>query len=78
MGSQAPNGLIYMAQQQNSTQEASLNKNISDQEARIAAQKTTLTNELNAANEILQSIPEQLKEVDEIYSAITGYNTGNG
>jgi flagellar hook-associated protein 2 len=78
MGTQAPNGLVYMAQQQNSTQEASLNKNISDQEARIADQKTTLTNELNAANEILQSIPEQLKEVDEMYSAITGYNTGNG
>jgi flagellar hook-associated protein 2 len=77
LGTQAPNGLVYMAQQQNSTQEASLNKNISDQEARIADQKTTLTNELNAANEILQSIPEQLKEVDEMYSAITGYNTGH-
>lgn len=77
MGTQAPNGLIYMAQQQNNTQEASLNKNVSDQEARIAAQKVTLTNELNAANEILQSIPQQLKEVDEMYSAITGYNTGH-
>jgi flagellar hook-associated protein 2 len=44
----------------------------------LATQKTQLTDELNTANEILQSIPGQLNQVNEMYSAITGYNTGNG
>lgn len=76
LGTQAPNGAIYLAQQQNSAQEASLNKSISNEDARLADQKTALTNELNAANQILQSIPSQLDQIDEIYSAVTGYNTG--
>jgi len=76
LGTQAPNGAIYLAQQQNSAQEAALNKSISDEDARLADQKTALTNELNAANQILQSIPSQLNQIDEIYSAVTGYNTG--
>jgi flagellar hook-associated protein 2 len=38
-----------------------------------------LTDELNTANQILQSIPAQLNQVNEMYSAITGYNsTQNG
>ncbi len=37
-------------------------------------QKVQLTNELNAANQILQSIPSQLNQVNELYSAITGFN----
>jgi flagellar hook-associated protein 2 len=76
LGTQAPNGAIYLAQQQNSAQEAALSKSISDEDARLADQKTALTNELNAANQILQSIPSQLNQIDEIYSAVTGYNTG--
>jgi flagellar hook-associated protein 2 len=40
----------------------------------IATQTTRLTTELNTANEELQAIPEQLSEVNEIYSAVTGYN----
>ena len=67
-------GALYLAQQQNTTQETELNKNVSDQETRIAAQKITLTAQLNAANQILQGIPSQLNQVDEEYSAITGYN----
>ncbi len=78
LGTQAPNGAIYLAQQQNSTEEASLNQSITNENAILAAQKTSLTNELNTANQILQSIPSQLSEVNEMYSAITGYNTGNG
>ena len=78
LGTQAPNGAVYLAQQQNSAQEASLNKNITDEDARLAAQKTSLTDELNTANQILQSIPSQLNEIDEMYSAFTGYNTKNG
>src|SRR5215469_993341 len=76
LGAQAPNGAIYLAQQQNSAQEAALSKSISDEDARIATDKTNLTTQLNEANQILQSIPSQLNEVNEIYSAVTGYNQG--
>jgi flagellar hook-associated protein 2 len=79
LGTQAPNGAVYLAQQQNSAQEAALNQNVTDEDARLATQKTTLTDELNTANQILQSIPSQLNQVNEMYSAITGYNsTQNG
>ncbi len=78
LGSQAPSGAIYLAQQQNSTQEAALNLDITNENATLATQKTTLTAELNAANQILQSIPSQLNEVNQIYSAFTGYNQTSG
>jgi flagellar hook-associated protein 2 len=78
LGTQAPDGAIYLAQQQNSAQEAALNTDITNENTLLAAQKTTLTNELNTANQILQSIPSQLDEVNEIYSATTGYNENPG
>jgi flagellar hook-associated protein 2 len=74
LGTQAPNGAIFLAQQQNSTQEAALNLDITNENATLATQKATLTTELNTANEILQSIPSQLNEINEIYSATTGFN----
>jgi flagellar hook-associated protein 2 len=74
LGTQAPNGAVFLAQQQNSTQEKALSTSISNEDALLSAQKTQLTNELNTANQILQSIPSQLNQVNEIYSAITGYN----
>lgn len=78
LGTQAPNGAIYLAQQQNSAQEAAFNLSISNEEATLATEKTNLTDELNTANQVLQSIPSQLTEMNELYSAVTGYNTGNG
>ena len=42
---------------EHASQEATLNSNISNEETLLAAQKTTLTAELNAANQILQSLP---------------------
>jgi flagellar hook-associated protein 2 len=79
LGTQAPNGAVYLAQQQNTAQEATLNQSITNEDARLATQKTALTDELNTANQILQSIPAQLNQVNEMYSAITGYNsTQNG
>jgi flagellar hook-associated protein 2 len=78
LGTQAPDGAVYLAQQQNSTQEAALNTNITNENALLATQKTALTNELNTANQILQSIPSQLNEINEIYSATTGYNENSG
>src|SRR6267154_2121177 len=74
LGTQAPNGSIYLAQQQNAAQETALNADISNEDALLSAQKTQLTNELNTANQILQSIPSQLNQINEIYSAITGFN----
>ena len=78
LGTQAPNGAVFLAQQQNSAQEKSFSTDVSNEDALLATQKTQLTNELNMANQILQSIPSQLNQVNEMYSAITGFNTGNG
>jgi flagellar hook-associated protein 2 len=75
LSSTSTKGAIYLSLQQNSSQETTLNKNISDEEARLALQKASLTTELNSANEILQSIPSQLAEVDKMYSAVTGYKS---
>ena len=74
LGTQAPNGVIFLAQQQNAAQEKALNEDITNENALLSAQKTQLTNELNTANQILQSIPSQLNQVNELYSAITGFN----
>jgi flagellar hook-associated protein 2 len=78
LGSSAPYGAVYLAEQQNSTQETELNSNISNEEATLATEKTTLTTELNTANQELQAIPEQLNEINEIYSAVSGYNQNTG
>jgi len=74
LGTQAPNGAVFLAQQQNTAQEAALNVSITNEDGILATQKIQLTNELNTANEILQSIPSQLNQVNELYSAITGFN----
>jgi flagellar hook-associated protein 2 len=74
LSSTNPIGATYLALRQNSTEEASLNKNIATEDASIATQKITLTAELNAANEILQGIPDQLNQVAELYNSFTGYN----
>lgn len=75
LSSSATNGAIRLALTQNSTVETGLTANIAAEEALLATQKIFLTNELNLANQALQSIPQQLTEIDQIYSAITGYNT---
>ncbi len=75
----AAGGAISLALKEDSSEESMLNDNISKQETLIATQKTRLTTQLNMANQILQSIPQQIQQVDEIYSAISGYNkTQNG
>jgi flagellar hook-associated protein 2 len=76
LSSTSTSGAVSLALKQNSAQEATLTKNISDQEDRIADDRTSLTAELNSANQILQSLPDQLDEINQLYSAITGYNTG--
>jgi len=74
LGNNQPSGGIYLALQQDSTQESDLNANITTESAAISTEQTQLTTELNAANYTLQEIPQQLDEVNELYSAITGYN----
>ena len=78
LGGVSTSGTIYLAKKENTAKETALNKSIADQDARIATQKISLTKELSLANQILQSIPDKLSEINQIYSAVTGYNTGNG
>jgi flagellar hook-associated protein 2 len=74
LGTQAPNGAIFLAQQQNTSQESALNTDITNENATLATQKTQLTDELNTANQILQAIPEQLDEVNSVFDSLTGFN----
>jgi flagellar hook-associated protein 2 len=67
-------GALSLALAADSSSESSLNQNISSENTLISAQQSSLTLELNSANEILQAIPSNLNDVSELYSAITGYN----
>jgi flagellar hook-associated protein 2 len=78
LGNGGPDGEIYLALQQNSSQESSLNTNITNENNSISTQQTQLTTELNEANYTLEEIPEQLQSVNELYSAITGYDENPG
>jgi flagellar hook-associated protein 2 len=44
----------------------------------ISIEQKSLTAEMNSANQILQSLPTMLDQVDMLYSAITGYNQNRG
>jgi flagellar hook-associated protein 2 len=76
-GTSSSTGILALAESSNSTIEASLNTNISREETLISAEQKSLTAELNSANEVLQAIPTQLDSINEIYSAITGYNSSS-
>ena len=78
LGTSSTTGAISLSLGENATEEQGLNANIATKEAQLATEKTSLTAELNIANQELQAIPEQLNEINELYSAFTGYNTGNG
>jgi flagellar hook-associated protein 2 len=78
LGSSSSNGAIKLALQENAAVETQLNQNITNEENIISARKTQLTTELNQANYILTSIPQQLQQINEIYSAISGYNQNKG
>jgi flagellar hook-associated protein 2 len=74
LGRSAPDGAIYLALQQDSAEESQLNTTISNENTTISAEQSQLTTELNEANYTLEEIPSQLNEINEMYSAITGYN----
>jgi flagellar hook-associated protein 2 len=78
-GTGSSTGILKLAENANSSSESSLNADISKEDLMISAQQTSLTAELTSANEIMQELPLQLDSVNELYSAITGYNqTSNG
>ena len=74
LGTSNVEGALSLALAADSSSESSLNQNISRENTLISAQQSSLTLELNSANEILQAIPSNLNDVSELYSAITGYN----
>jgi flagellar hook-associated protein 2 len=78
LGNSSTTGAIKLALQENSNIESQLNTNISNEEATISTEKMNLTTELNQANFILTEIPQELQNIDEIYSAISGYNQNKG
>jgi flagellar hook-associated protein 2 len=73
-GTSSTTGILALSTKANSNIESALNADISKEELLISAQSKSLTAELNSANEIMQMIPTQLDSVNELYSAITGYN----
>lgn len=76
-GTSSSTGILALAKTANSSTESSLNKDLSREEVLISAEESSLTTELNSANEILQMIPSELSEVNELYSAITGYSSSS-
>ncbi len=73
-GTSSSTGILKLAQNSNSNVESTLNAEIAKEESLVAARQKSLTAELNQANEILQALPSQLDGINQIYSAITGYN----
>ena len=74
LGTASTKGTLALALSANSSNESSLNQNISREDLVISAEQTSLTLELTSANEILQAIPQNLNNINELYSAVTGYS----
>jgi flagellar hook-associated protein 2 len=73
-GTGSATGILSLASSSNSNIESTLNADISRENSLISAEQTSLTAELNSANQIMQELPSELQGVNELYSAITGYN----
>jgi flagellar hook-associated protein 2 len=73
-GSSSSTGILGLASSSNSGIESTLNADIIREQSIISAEQSSLTTELNSANEVMQQLPTQLQGVNELYSAITGYN----
>ena len=73
-GTSSPTGILALASTSNSNIESTLNAEITKENSMISAEQSSLTTELNSANEIMQQLPTQLEGINELYSAITGYN----
>jgi flagellar hook-associated protein 2 len=73
-GTSSTTGILSLASSSNSGIESTLNAEISKENTYISAQQTSLTAELNSANEVMQELPTELDGINELYSAITGYD----
>ena len=73
-GTSSPTGVTALAESSNSSTESTLNAEVTKEQSMISAEQSSLTEELNSANEVLQELPSELQGVNELYSAITGYN----
>ena len=73
-GTSSSTGILSLASNSNSTIESTLNAEISREQSLISAEQSSLTTELNSANEIMQQLPTELEGMNELYSAITGYD----
>ena len=76
-GSSSTTGSLHLASLSNSSIESTLHAEISREDLLISAQKSSITAELTSANEVLQEIPLYISEMNELYSAITGYNSSS-
>jgi flagellar hook-associated protein 2 len=76
-GTSSSTGILKLAETANSSTESALNKDISREEILISAEESSLTTELNSANEVMQEIPSEISEINELYSAITGYGSSS-
>jgi flagellar hook-associated protein 2 len=73
-GTGSSTGILSLAKNSNSTIESTLNAEISREQSLISAEQSSLTLELNQANQIMQQLPTELEGMNQLYSAITGYN----
>jgi flagellar hook-associated protein 2 len=73
-GTGSSTGILSLAKNSNSTIESTLNAEISREQSLISTEQSSLTLELNQANQIMQQLPTELEGMNELYSAITGYN----
>ncbi len=73
-GAGSSTGILSLAKNSNSTIESTLNADISREQSLISAEQSSLTLELNQANQIMQQLPTELEGMNELYSAITGYD----
>ncbi len=76
-GTSSSTGILSLAKSSNSTVESALNAEISREQSLISVEQSSLTKELNQANQIMQQLPTELQGMNELYSAITGYNQGS-
>ena len=73
LGTSNVTGTLALALSSDSATESTLNQNISTENLLISSQQISLTEELTSADETLQAIPSNLDNINELYSAITGY-----
>jgi flagellar hook-associated protein 2 len=74
LGNTEPDGVISLALQSDQATESTLNTDITNENATISTEQSQLTTELNEANFTLEEIPQQIQSINEIYSAVTGYD----